>query len=124
MERHGFPTFLDGWRGIHVVLIICLVVYCWSVYIWDFDADEFLLFCPFYKITGFKCIGCGGQRAFHYLLHGDFSRSFRCNPFLYLLVPEALMVFVLTPRAKWNSCVVFVAAVVLAVTVLRNIFNW
>ena len=35
--------------------------------------------CPFLSLTGFKCPGCGSQRAIHHLLHGDVLHSIRMN---------------------------------------------
>lgn len=35
--------------------------------------------CPFLSLTGFKCPGCGSQRAMHYLLHGDVMAAARMN---------------------------------------------
>ncbi|MDR1406304.1 MAG: DUF2752 domain-containing protein [Prevotellaceae bacterium] len=47
--------------------------------------------CPVYKLTGFRCPGCGSQRAIHSLLHGDFGQAFSDNP----LVPPALLLVAL-----------------------------
>jgi len=38
--------------------------------------------CPFRRLTGFSCPGCGSQRAIHQLLHGDILAAFRYNPML------------------------------------------
>ncbi len=43
--------------------------------------------CAFYLITGLKCPGCGGLRAAHYLLHGDFAAAFHSNPLLVVIGP-------------------------------------
>lgn len=41
--------------------------------------NNFLLFCPLYSATGIECPGCGSQRAFHQLLHGNISGALRQN---------------------------------------------
>ena len=50
--------------------------------------------CLFKKISGFYCIGCGGTRAFNYLVHLHILKSLRYHPivtfsyfsyFLYLI---------------------------------------
>jgi len=44
--------------------------------------------CAIHTLTGLECPGCGGQRAVHYLLHGEFSAAFRANAILLsLLIP-------------------------------------
>jgi hypothetical protein len=45
-----------------------------------FNPDHYhFLRCPFLTLTGFKCPGCGSQRAIHYLLHGDVVQAARMN---------------------------------------------
>lgn len=38
--------------------------------------------CQFQKLTGLYCIGCGGTRAFNYLVHLHLIKSFIFNPFV------------------------------------------
>ncbi len=40
--------------------------------------------CVFFTMTGYKCPGCGTQRALHYLLNGEFRESFRQNPMFHV----------------------------------------
>lgn len=40
----------------------------------------FLIPCPFKKITGIDCPGCGFQRSVIELLNGHFAESFRLYP--------------------------------------------
>ncbi|MEE1348254.1 MAG: DUF2752 domain-containing protein, partial [Bacteroidales bacterium] len=47
--------------------------------------------CPFLMMTGFKCPGCGSQRAIHSLLHLDFATAFRYNAMLVLSLPFVLL---------------------------------
>src|SRR5688572_958692 len=47
--------------------------------------------CVFYKLTGWYCPGCGSQRAFHDLLHGDVLEAAGHNILFVLFVP--LMIF-------------------------------
>lgn len=37
-------------------------------------------FCPFHKITGIPCPGCGGIRAANYLMSGDIRAAIMMNP--------------------------------------------
>ena len=45
--------------------------------------------CAFHTMSGWDCPGCGGQRALHQLLHGNFGAALRCNAMLILLIPLA-----------------------------------
>ena len=46
--------------------------------------------CPFYKLTGFFCPGCGSQRAFHDLLEGDIFSSADHNLLFVVFMPLAV----------------------------------
>ncbi|MDO4224430.1 MAG: DUF2752 domain-containing protein [Bergeyella zoohelcum] len=50
--------------------------------------------CPTYSILGIYCPGCGTQRAFHYLLHGDITMAFRFNPLFVVFIPLILVLVV------------------------------
>lgn len=50
--------------------------------------------CTFYKYTHWYCPGCGGQRAFQYLLQGDFKNAAHSNILSFLIVPFLLLVYV------------------------------
>ena len=49
--------------------------------------------CAFRLLTGYDCPACGGQRALHAALHGQWLDALRFNPFLLLSVPYAAAVF-------------------------------
>ncbi len=51
--------------------------------------------CPIKHFTGLDCPGCGSQRAIHYLLNGQFGKSFYQNPLLFFLTPYLLLGFYL-----------------------------
>jgi len=46
--------------------------------------------CIFYKLTGYKCPGCGSQRAIHYLLNFDIGKTFQENGLLVVSIPYIL----------------------------------
>ncbi len=48
--------------------------------------------CPFFRLTGFTCPGCGLTRAYIHAFHGDFATAFRYNPFFFTL-PFYVFVF-------------------------------
>lgn len=49
--------------------------------------------CPIKAVTGFDCPGCGSQRAFHALLHGDLAAAWRLNAALFFAVPLIAIYF-------------------------------
>ena len=48
--------------------------------------------CMFKTLTGWDCAACGNQRAFHALLHGNFSEAFHYNPFAIISIPYLLLI--------------------------------
>jgi hypothetical protein len=56
-------------------------------FFWNPAENSLLPSCPFKNITGFYCPGCGGQRAFHALLHGDFIEAFHDNLLIFIVIP-------------------------------------
>lgn len=67
--------------GIWVVLGIAVLVMYFLI-----SPNESSLFpsCPFYSYTGWLCPGCGSQRAFHEILHGNIVQAWRYNPIFLL----------------------------------------
>ncbi|WP_435355795.1 DUF2752 domain-containing protein [Emticicia sp. SJ17W-69] len=87
--------------------------------------------CLFNKTTGLYCPGCGGQRAFHYLLHGDFALAFQNNLLIFFVLPlvgfkffEEVFEKKLMPKFIFSSnFLIFLTVFVLIFTVLRNLPN-
>ncbi len=97
------------------------------------SAESFFPQCPFNALTGLYCPGCGSQRAFSSLLHGDFTGAVNYNILMVASLPFIIysaVVFVLnTFRRKQITQKFFysplfvktVLIVVLLFWVLRNI---
>ena len=49
--------------------------------------EGFFPFCFFKLYTGLDCVGCGGQRAVHELLHLNFSKALSYNALFVLSLP-------------------------------------
>ena len=56
--------------------------------------------CMFKVLTGWDCPGCGSQRAFHAILHGDFPAAWHFNPFVFFAVPAAIYYGIV----EWGRC--------------------
>lgn len=58
--------------------------------------------CMFRHLTGLECPGCGAQRMWHALLHGDFAAAWEANAFLLIVTPLlALMLFSAMTRRQF-----------------------
>ena len=71
-----------------VILGILILYYLWL------KITGLALECPFYKVTGFLCPGCGITRMFMALAEGDIARAYSYNQALFWLAPLALADFV------------------------------
>lgn len=47
--------------------------------------------CMLRETTGLYCLGCGGQRAFHALLHGNLAIAFQDNLLIFIVLPLAFL---------------------------------
>lgn len=89
--------------------------------------------CPFYRLTGLYCPGCGSGRAVQALYRGHIIQAIRYNILLPLLGLPSLAVLIheylrivfpamkLKPVFVSQSAVKAVIAVVVAFWVLRNV---
>jgi Protein of unknown function (DUF2752). len=68
-----------------------------------FNPSEHSFFprCVFHSVSGWNCPGCGGQRALHHLLHGNFAAALQHNALFVVLLPLAIWSLAQT---FWNRC--------------------
>jgi len=76
------------------VIVISSMTITVFYYFSDPASFRFGLPCLFHATTGWDCWGCGGQRAFHQLLHGNFQEAFYLNALVFPVVP--VLVYVVT----------------------------
>ena len=122
-------------RSLIIILVLAALLVLGVVY-FALDPSTSGIFprCVFLSMTGYKCPGCGSQRAIHALLHGDVIGALWYNAFLLIAIPWiALCLFaesrrVRNPRqyARLNSPLLIwlFLAMLLLWWLLRNIFNW
>lgn len=82
------------WLIVIAVVVLIGVAY----YIIDPVMHKWVPKCPFLLLTGWKCPGCGSQRAIHALVHGDIIEVFRQNA---LFLPSiAYIISIVASRLK------------------------
>lgn len=119
---------------IIVIAIAVLMLFAFLYYVLDPSASSLFPRCIFLETTGYKCPGCGSQRAIHALLHGDVVGAFRYNAFLLIGIPWiGLCLFAESRRTRNPRLYVRLNAplliwlfliMVLLWWLLRNIFDW
>ena len=122
-------------RPLIILLVAALLLVLGLVY-YALDPSSSTLFprCTFLSLTGYKCPGCGSQRAVHALLHGDLAAAFRYNALLLIAIPWIALCLSAESRrtrnprlyARLNAPLLIwlFLAMVLIWWLLRNIFNW
>lgn len=85
--------------------------------------------CPFYLLTGYKCPGCGTQRAIYALLHGDILNGLIYNPMLMPAIFYIVLIYATRKKPIGDKITGTIATRVILVIVIlywlfRNIFNF
>ena len=76
-----------------VFVVIILLITGYYFFLNPYEQEYFFISCPFYKITGFQCSGCGSQRAFHEILHLNFEEAFLQNALVLIAIPYFSLIF-------------------------------
>ncbi|WP_374165755.1 DUF2752 domain-containing protein [Arcticibacter sp. MXS-1] len=87
--------------------------------------------CPFHEMTGWSCPGCGSQRAFHALLHGNLREAVQHNVLFAAGLPLLVLWWALKrsflskrlnlPHIPRLGACLTIAIVLLSFSVLRNL---
>jgi len=122
-------------RLLVIVLAVALLLVFGSIYYaLDPSQSGFFPRCVLHELTGYKCPGCGTQRAVHALLHGDVAAALRYNAILLIAVPWIVLCLYAESQRTRNPrlydrlnaplLIWLFLALVLIWWLLRNIFNW
>lgn len=115
-------------------LLFLLLLFLVAVY-YFYDPSKSIAFpkCVFLLLTGYKCPGCGSQRAIYHLLHFNVGAAFKENMLLVLSIPlVVLLIYTELVRKtksafylKVNSKKLIVGYFIVVVlwSVLRNVFG-
>jgi hypothetical protein len=92
LRDRRFTIALAGATGLHIALV------SFNLPSWE---------CPFFRLTGVPCPGCGLSRATTLLLKGDLAGSLRFHAFapIFLFAIIALFLSVLLPKSIIQSAI-------------------
>ena len=80
---------IDKMKPLIKMLMIATAIFALAtLYLFE-DVESSTIFprCIFYSLTGLYCPGCGSQRAFSALIHGNFLQAVNFNLLFILMVP-------------------------------------
>ncbi len=114
-----------------VVLLIVVAGFYFSV---NPSTSKYMPRCVFLTFTGYKCAGCGCQRAIHSLLHGNFIDALRFNAFFVAVLP-VIALYLLNDYTKLipakvgetithHYTIAAIGVVVVLWWVMRNVLDW
>jgi len=87
--------------------------------------EDFMLPCLNKKFFGFECPGCGGQRAFLFLVKGEFKEAFLLYPAIFPLVILAAimglnMIYPIKHYAKLSSIFAAISVTVIILSYVNK----
>ena len=119
---------------VAALCIAAIVVVVWLYGSIDPEKVRWFPKCIFLSLTGWRCPGCGSQRAVHQLLHLNFAAAFRYNALFTCALPLLILILVSellkdrwpglrrafqNPYFGWSIVVITILW-----WILRNIFGW
>lgn len=108
-----------------ILLAVSAIIVLYIYVIFDPSGSEWFPKCPLYAITGFKCPGCGSQRAIHALLNGDLATAFKMNGLLVMSIPFILLlIYSEITRKKHPELYVRVHNIYVIYAVLAIVIIW
>jgi hypothetical protein len=123
-------------KSISVKVILILFFAALVVVYWRYSPGDNRIFpkCPFYWLTGYRCMGCGSQRAIHSLLNLDVGEALHQNLLMVISIPYLITGFVFESVKvpgekilKWRKILygyratVIVLIILVTFWILRNI---
>ena len=120
-------------RFFKTIKPIVIIMALGFIYIIIYRLTGFAIFCPFRKITGLQCPGCGISRMCLGIINFDFYYAFKSNCLLFCLSPIATILYIRhqyryiryneTETKKWESVLIYITiGLLIFFGILRNIF--
>lgn len=89
-NREFKDNITDTWFMLGKWAAILFVIAIVAFWIWEDKIITGESKCSLYNTLHIYCMGCGGTRAFIFLVHGHIFKSFMFNPF----VPYSVLVYI------------------------------
>ena len=83
--RRFNPNLARGLKLLFISGVIFVVLL--ALFVLDPSEGSFYPPCPFHRLTGLYCPGCGSLRAVNQMLHGNLAAAFGLNPLMVLSLP-------------------------------------
>lgn len=82
-------SFATQTRQRIAVAVLVSAIFCLMAF--NPEGNIFFPKCPFLWLTGWKCPGCGAQRALHQLLNGHWAQAWQFNPLMVMGLPYVML---------------------------------
>ena len=72
---------------LNIIIMLLFIGATFIYFVFDPATNKYFPGCPFYKLTGLFCPGCGAQRSIHSLLTGNIIAAVHANILLVFCLP-------------------------------------
>ncbi|MBN2894174.1 MAG: DUF2752 domain-containing protein [Bacteroidales bacterium] len=89
MAKPNIIKIFDNYKWIFLLIVVLFFIIIYAVF--DPYKVDFFPKCPFLVLTGYKCSGCGSQRAIHNLLNFNLIGAMKENLLLVIFLPYIIV---------------------------------
>lgn len=110
------------YRAVKVLLVLLGLILAWVYKVYNPEQVSFFPKCVFLTSTGYRCPGCGSQRALHHLLNLDLQGAFRNNALLVVSIPYILLGLYLEYKSEPGPVVLVLRKFLFGSRAIRIVF--
>ncbi len=121
-----------------IIVVVVIIIIAGSIILYFSDPFNSQLSpkCYFHYLTGYKCVGCGTQRALYNILHLRIFEGFKYNPILIIAIPYIIILFYteyfngkykmpkLYRMISSYKTIYAILIIIFLYSILRNIYNF